>query len=163
MKENIESISAIWKDGQKSVAECAELIYDFLQLLKNHNPYLFGKWYKKSSSKGKAIDETIEISQEYLYQIVEKKWDKKFPHLGCRVSFWNGIEEEGLASDISFNLGAYGAKPHIKSSCVIRLPYQGKQFEFYSEQSNQQKLIKLMENYWHPDKLLINGEIHKRK
>lgn len=158
MKDNFESISAIWQDGQKSVAECAELIYDFLILLNKHNSDLFSELYKKGYTKENASNR-VELSQEYLYKIVEKKWDKKFPHLGCRISFWNGMEDDDTTADISFSLGAYGDKPHIKSVCVLSLPNKGKQFEFYKEKSNQNSLIKLMKGYWHPKKILVNGDL----
>jgi hypothetical protein len=155
MNKNFNSISAIWQSDKKSIEECSKKVYDFLILLKEQNNLLFGAWYKKSTSKKKSLENKIEISIDYFQKDLEKKMDKKFPDLGARISYWTGQENENKASDISFNICAYGSKPFNKNSCVITLP---KASDFYNSEENKELLIKLMLSYWKPDKLLINGE-----
>lgn len=159
MEKHLESISTFWKDNEISVAECAENIYEFLLILQKHNNVLFQKWYEQGNSKKEALKNKVELSQECFYKIVKQNWDKKFPHLGSSFTLWTGNIKEGHSASISFRLGAYGNKPHIKSSCVISFPYEGEQMRFYMEETNRQNLIKLMIGYWKPNKVLINGEV----
>lgn len=156
MRERFNSISAIWKSDKKSVEECSKSVCDFLLLLKNHNENLFGKWYEKSRSKKKALENQIEIEQDHFYEALKKNWDKKFTDLGARISYWTGHKDEDQAGEISFNIGAYGEKSFNKNSCVITLP---EKYNYYEHEENKEALMKLMLDYWKPDKVLINGEI----
>lgn len=153
MKEKINSISAIWWSDKKTVEECANRVYDFFLLLKDYND-LFDRWFEKGYSKKEALKNEISIEQDYFYKDLNRKWDKKFDDLGARVSYWTGHDEETKSAEIAFSIGAYGDKSFNKNSCVITLP------EEYDDgnQSEHQGLIKLMKDYWKPDKLLINGE-----
>ena len=157
MKNYLESLSVFWKEDEKSTSKCAESIYDFLVLLKNHNEILFSKWYEQSTSRKEALKNKLKLNQSTYNKIVEDNWDKKFQHLGSSFTIWTG-NDEGYSASISFRLGAYGDKPHIKSSCVISFPYLGEQVEHYKEDKNKQDIVSLMVNYWKPNKILINGE-----
>ena len=153
MNDKISSISVIWRTpDRKPIEECAKMAYDFLWLLKNYDACLFGTWYEKGNSKKKALENEVVLSAEYLYNALEKNWDKKFPESGSRISYWTG-HEEGQSGAISFNLGAFGNKSFNKNTCVLNLPYEG---DFCTNKAKG--LIALMSNYWKPDRVLVNGE-----
>lgn len=82
---------------------------------------------------------------------------QKKPHLGSYFDFWTGNLNEGYSASISIRIGTYGNKPHIKSSCVIDFPSKGEQMIFYQNENNRNELITLLENYWNPYGLSING------
>ncbi len=156
MKKKISSISVIWKSTEKeSIDGCSKKMYNFFVLLKNHNEILFGKWYEKGMSKKKALEGEIRIEQNYFYEVLKKKLDKRFPDLGVRVSYWTGHNEENKSAGISFNLCAYGAKSFNNNSCVIDLPSDN---DYYEGNNKMRELIKLMVNFWKPDNLLIDGD-----
>ena len=153
MNDKISSISAIWRTpDQKSAEEYAKLAYDFLLLLKDYDACLFGTWYEKSNSRKKALQNKVLLSVKYLSDALEKERDKKFPEFGSIISYWTG-HEEGQSGAISFNLGAFGSKSFNNNTCVLNLPYEG---DFCSIKATG--LIQLMNNYWKPDKILVNGE-----
>lgn len=153
-----ESVSAIWGDEHKTVAECAERIYDFMQLLKMHNEELFSQWYEQANSLKEALERKVDITQEYFYRRVEKKWDKKFPDLGSRVALWTGQKENGYSAIVSFSLGSHSNNPNIPNNCVIRLPRKGEWSEYYNEPRNRIALMQLIQEFWKPDFLKVNGE-----
>ena len=157
-KELFKSVSAIWGDEHKSEAECAERIYDFMQLLKAHNPELFGQWYEQAMSLKDALERKVETTQEYFYKKVEKNWDKKFPDLGSRVALWTGNKKDGYSAEVSFSLGKHPNNPNLKNSCVVRLPRKGEWAEYYSKSKNRISLMHLMRDFWTPNYLLVNGE-----
>ncbi|HET8885634.1 MAG TPA: Imm52 family immunity protein [Salinimicrobium sp.] len=156
MEKRINSISAIWKSNKKtSVEECSKNILEFLLLLKNHNEKMFSQWYEKGRSKEEALEKKINLEQAYFKNALNRKWDKKFEDLGVRVSYWTGDADENKSAEISFNLGAYGNKPFNKNLCVITLPEEN---EYYNSEANKESLIRLVVDYWKPDKVLINGD-----
>lgn len=154
----IESVSAIWGDEHKSVAECAERIYDFMQRLKAHNPELFSTWYELAMSLKEALERKVDITQEYFYKKVEKNWNKKFTDLGTRVSLWTGHEEDGYSGEVSFSLGKHPNNPNLKNACVVTLPRKGEWAEYYSKPKNRIALMHLIQEFWKPDFLKVNGE-----
>lgn len=156
MKERFRSISAIWiEKDKKAIKECAKNIYDFLILLKAHNPDLFASWYEKGYSKKEAMKRKIDITEEQFSKDLGKNKNKKHDDLGTTISYWTGNENEELSAAISFTIGGYGDKSFNKNSCVINLPSEGK---YYEIPENQESLKNLLVQYWKPDSALINGE-----
>lgn len=156
-KEILKYVSAIWGDEHKTIAECAERIYDFLLLLKEHNEELFGVWYEQAMSLKEALELKVEISQEYFYRQVEKNWNKR-SHLGTQVWLWTGQEEDGYSAVVNFGLGGHPNNPNLSNACVVTLPYKGKYAEYYKEPANRIALMHLMQEFWKPDFLKVNGE-----
>ncbi|MCT1526443.1 Imm52 family immunity protein [Sphingobacterium hotanense] len=156
--KQFRSTSAIWGDEHKSIAECAERAYDFMQLLKEHNPGLFSHWYEQAMSLKKALEREIEPTLEYFYKRVEKKWDRRFPDLGTQVWLWTGHKEDGYSATVNFSLGKHANNPNLKNACVVNLPYKGEYADYYKESINRKALIHLMQEFWKPDLLLVNGE-----
>lgn len=138
-----------------TLEECSEKVFAFLILLKKHNPDLFSNWYQKGKSKKDALLREVSLDETYFYDDISKNWDKKFDDLGARVSYWTGHQESGKSASISFNIGAYGTKSFNRNSCVVSLP---KENVFYDLRENQEALMSLFDNYWKPDKILVNGE-----
>ena len=151
MENKIESISAFWKSNKMEVEQCSELVYGFLILLKEHNSTLFSHWYKKGRSKKDAMKNEIILEPLFFNNEINRNWDKLFHNLGARLSYWTG--NIGPA-DISFQVGVYGDRPHHVNSCVLGLP---EKCDFYENEQNRIKLIRLFKEYWKPDELLING------
>lgn len=77
MIEQLKYVSVFWRDNEISISECANSVYEFLLTLKKHNNILFNEWYEKGGSKKEGLKKKVEISQEYLSNIVKKNWDKK--------------------------------------------------------------------------------------
>ncbi|MEO1485768.1 MAG: Imm52 family immunity protein [Bacteroidota bacterium] len=157
-KEILKYVSALWGDENTTAIECGERIYDFMMLIKEHNKGLFGVWYEQGMSLKEALDKKIDVSQEYFYRQVERNWDKKFPALGSRVALWTGQKEDGYSAVISFNLGKHTNNPNLLNSCVVNLPYKGQYAESYKEPANRIALMRLMQAFWKPDFLKVNGK-----
>ncbi|WP_421977668.1 Imm52 family immunity protein [Roseivirga seohaensis] len=156
MDKQVGSVSAIWMSDQKTtISECSKKVLSFLELLKQHNPDLFGRWYEKGRSKKDALKKEVKLDEMYFYGNLSKNWDKKFDDLGARISYWNGHEDESESASIGFTIGAYGIKSFNKNSCVVSLP---KGSDFYRSKENQDALISLFDNYWSPNRLLVDGE-----
>lgn len=156
MKEQLKSMSAIWWNYNRVASnENAIKVYDFLSLLKEHNKDLFGDWYELGTSKKNAMLNKVHLTAENIRDKLDKNWDKKFDDLGTGVSFWTGHDDDDLSASISFKLGGYGRKPFNKNSCVLNLPNTS---PFYESLENQNALKNLLVKFWHPDKILINGE-----
>ncbi len=153
-----KSVSAIWGSESKSVSECATRVLDFILLLQKQNPSLFGTWYETANSLENALKRKVVIDHEYFSKLVEKKWDKKFPQLGAGISLWNGNVTDGNASAITFSIGSSSTNPNIHNSCVVSLPIEGEGADYYKVPENQKKLIELMNDFWKPNFLLVNGE-----
>ncbi len=158
MSNKLESMSAFWwRKRQPSVEESVESIYEFLLLLKRHNPDLFAFWYESAYSKEKAMEQKVDITPEYIRKKLHKNKDKLFDDLGSSMSLWTGHGDDDLAGSINFRIGGYGEKPFNKNSCVLSLPAKS---DFYELSENRENLYKLMLGYWHPNEILVNGETY---
>ncbi len=155
--KNFNSVSAIWGDEKKTVVDCAERAYYFMQILKKHNQGLFMNWFEKAENLKEALECKVEISQIYFNKKFKNNWRERH-HLGSRVSLWTGHIEDGHSAAISFDLGGYPDNPNIPNSCVVNLPREGEYSEYYKKTDNQIALLNLMQEYWQPDFLKVNGE-----
>jgi hypothetical protein len=81
--------------------------------------------------------------------------DSDYPKVSFNAGIWNGFENEGHTASIGFSLGSSEAK-YFTNNCVIELPYEGDQYDFYQIENNQKELIFLLKNHWSPKWIMID-------
>lgn len=126
--------------------EIAKQILKFLNGLKSIDEVAFSEWFEQGGSKKEAQSNKVPFEEEYLLNNVNKNWDKKFPELGTRVSFWNGKDNDTCSSLVSFNLGKFTKNPNLSANVRIEIP-----IEVNAPTLNEEKvkeIVALMQDIW---------------
>lgn len=126
--------------------EIAKKVLKFLNGLKAIDEREFSDWYEQGWSKKEALSKKVLIEEEYLLNKVNKRWDRKFPELGTRFSFWTGKDDDLLNCLVSFNLGKTTKNPNLNANVRLEIPIEANAPTLNDEKVKA--IIVLMQEIW---------------
>jgi hypothetical protein len=155
-KDIILSLGVHWYNRPKTLKECADELYEFLNILKSYKPEFFSQWYEGAFSKKKALEKKVEITYDYVKKhLSEGKYkDNDYNKYCYNFGVWNGNPKDSLSGGISASLGSNEEKGW-SNNFIVDFPYDGPQMEYFREPKNLDELIKIMIDYWKPEKYQI--------
>lgn len=130
----------------------------FLKKLKEHNSLLFGRWFEKGGSRKQALQHEVEFTYDYIKGLFTKQGkDDAYPKISYSLGVWNGAAKDQEVVSLGVSLGGTESK-YFTNNCVINLPYEGEQHEFYKDKRNREMLINFIKEHWNPEWIMVDGE-----
>jgi len=152
----VRTIGAHWYSRPATLKECTEQSLDFLRKLKEHNPALFGIWFQLGGSKKQARQNKVEFTYDFVKRLFTKRGkDYTYPDVSYSFGIWNGAVKDEEAASLSISLGSTETK-YFTNNCIISLPNEGLQHEFYKKKENQDGLIQLQKGHWNPEWIMMD-------
>lgn len=131
---------------QQSSDSISDKVSTFLQGLKSLNESLFSDWYQQGWSKKEAQSQKVELDKSHLLEIVNKSWDKKFPELGTKFTFWTGKDNDLLNSTVTFSLGKVTKNVNLTNIITLQIPDQINVSDI--GENEIQSIISLLKEVW---------------
>ena len=154
----MKTIGAHWYSRPKTLKECTQQSLLFLEKLKEHNSNSFGLWYEKAGSRKQALQHKVEFTYDNIKKLFTKRGkDDAYPKVSYSFGIWNGASRDEDAVSLSVSLGSTESK-YFTNNCVINLPHEGAQREFYTDKVNQKALINLLKEHWNPEWIMVDEE-----
>ena len=145
-------LGAYWDARADSLEKCTEDAARFLARLAEIDP-LLASWYERGRSRKDALERKVDILDAQKLQGLllagrnRRDVDREvIDELGCKLSLWNGADEEEAEATVSIHCGAYSAR--IGNSVIIDLPYQSESSEWVGKASS---LLALTAEVWQPN------------
>lgn len=144
-------LGAYWDARADSLEKCAEDAARFLAGLAEIDP-LLASWYERGRSRKGALERKVDILDAQKLQDLllagrnRREIDREvIDELGCKLSLWNGANEDQAEASISIHCGAYSER--IGNSVIIDLPHQSESSEWIRKASS---LLALTADVWNP-------------
>ncbi len=154
----MRTIGAHWYARPQTLKECTKQSLEFLIKLTVHNPILFGAWFEKGGSRKQALERKVEFSYDDVKRLFTKRGDDDvFPEMSYTFSVWNGAPNDEETAGLSVSLGSSEPR-YFTNNCVIDIPFEGEQHEFYENEENQQALIDLLSSQWNPQWIVVEDK-----
>lgn len=144
----IRNIQGVLPKKEETVELIADKIVNFLNGLHAIDSQLFNDWYETGWSKKEALQKKVLINTDFITEIVKKEWDKKFPELGSKFSFWSGKDDlEDV--DLSFGLGKTIENKNIKNAINISFPFD-ERLRLKKDDEKVSQIVELIKKCWNP-------------
>jgi hypothetical protein len=130
----------------ENVKEIAEKVLLFLEGLKSINNLEFSNWFQQGWSKKEALEKKILFEKDYLFQVIEKEWDKKFPELGASFILWTGKNDDLFNSMLIFGLGV--SSKNVKITNIVTLKFPSIENAPSIDEETIKSIINLFKEIW---------------
>ena len=136
------NISKQEEDSEKIV----EKVLQFLNKLESINEIEFSNWFQQGWNKKESLEKKVFLEKDYLLNIINKSWDKKFPELGTRFTFWSGKDDDLFNSMIIFSLGI--TSKNIKISNIVTLKFPSIENAPSIDEEKIKSILRLFKEIW---------------
>lgn len=144
-------LGAYWDARADSLEKCTEDAVRFLARLAEIDP-LLAHWYERGRSRQDALERKVDVlDAQKLQDLLLAGRNRRdigrevIDELGCKLSLWNGADQEEGEASISIHCGAYSER--IGNSVIVDLPYQSESLEWVGKASS---LLALVAEIWRP-------------
>jgi hypothetical protein len=147
-------IAAFWHQRKENLSEVTGKLVLFLETLQNSNSILFKQFFRKGKSKKESLKNSLALNAAEISGILSSD-QLEYKKEGFTASVWTGQDKDEEAAQIRVSLGSFS--DYLKNSCVLELPDEGYQSDFYKIEANQQELIEILKSVWQPETIKIDG------